>query len=205
VDLSDGFIYIPLLLLFHTIPVMGMYLAPSMQDRHWWTWMWQLYPVRVTIGYYLVKSVSIMLRWPKERVGFNLNYQTTLRLLVAPLIAVSAAVWIYVVLSTPYSLYTVFWPAQTTASLEGTFVGLMSRLLQFDQWFAMTSSFAWLWVLMADMTDVQRQPGIRTVFFLANLGLLPVIGPGATFAVMWLVREKYLVGTENEAKGFKST
>jgi hypothetical protein len=57
INLDDVVLYIPLLLIFHTVPVLSMYLVPDMQDRHWWTWMWQTYPTRVTIGYYVLRTV----------------------------------------------------------------------------------------------------------------------------------------------------
>lgn len=193
IDLNDAMFYLPLTLLLSTIPIMGMYLAPSMQDRHWWTWLWQLFPMRITIGYYILKAIRGVIGWPNVRR--NADYHATLRMFMGPIIAVSTALWIYTLSQSPYPLSTVFLPTSSLSDFDNVFAGLMRKGLQYDQLFVFGASFLWLGYLMWE------EKGAKTAIisrFVALLGLVPIVGPGATLGVMWLVRERYLV---SESRG----
>lgn len=201
VNLNDAIFYTPLMLVFHTIPFMGMYLASTNQDRHWWTWAWQLYTVRVSICYYILKFLRGVTGWPdmQNTTRSVASYHKTLRLVLGPMIALSLGVWIYTVISTPYSFSTLFWPAPLSAEESDSFVGLIRRMLQWDQWFVMGTSLLWVVYFMWDMWNAGIVSRGQMIWFLALVGLVPLVGPGPTFGVMWLVREIYLVGGKEKS------
>jgi hypothetical protein len=77
----------------------------------------------------------------------------------------------------------------------------MRRLLQYDQWYVMGAAFLWLLYLMGDLRAAGKVSRGQLLSFPALLGLTPVIGPGPTFVIMYLVREKFLVaGAEQDAE-----
>ncbi|KAF2265030.1 hypothetical protein CC78DRAFT_579711 [Lojkania enalia] len=45
VNVGNAWIFLPLILIFHSIPAFAMYFSPELESRHYWTWFWQLYPV----------------------------------------------------------------------------------------------------------------------------------------------------------------
>lgn len=199
INLDDVYLYIPLLLIFHTIPVHGMHLASSMQDRHWWVWLWQLYPTRVSIGYYILRTIRSVFGGKSTSSSRSAAvYHRTLYLWLFPLVLASTAAWIRTLLTAPYSLSTIFLPTKVPAELEGTFVGLMRRLLQFDQWYVMGAGFLWLAYLMGDLRAAGKVSRGQLLAFPALVGLTLGIGPGPTFVVMYLVRERFLVAGEEE-------
>jgi hypothetical protein len=205
INLDDVSLYVPMLLVFHTVPVIGMYFAADMQTRHWWTWLWQLYPIRISIAYYMLRTLrSVFWRRSSSASRTVATYHATLRLWVAPLILVSTAAWVYTLISAPHSLSTIFLPKKVPAELEDTFVGLMRRLLQWDQWYVMGAAFLWLFYLMGDLFAAGKTSTSQLLSSLALPGLTLFIGPGPAFTVMYLFREAYLVDGEEKEGGKKS-
>lgn len=107
---------------------------------------------------------------------------------------VSAGVWIYTLISSTYSLYEIFCPSPLPYELVGTFTGQMRVLLKWDYIFVVGSSLLWWGYEMWDL----KRAGKVTVggigkLLLMWLGVGLVLGPSVGFAVVWLVRERYLV------------
>ncbi|KAH7130066.1 hypothetical protein B0J11DRAFT_243598 [Dendryphion nanum] len=198
VDLSDAFLWLPLSLLFNTAPTLAMYFAPTFATRHYYTWFWQLFTVRIGITYYTIVSLVKLTGFSMS--GHKLNYQATLRKLFAPYIVLQTALWLYSIFNTPYPLRTVFVPGKIEADFAGTFIGLMRRLLQVDQWSVMGSSFLWLIYLMWDMSHIGLVSRKQLYSFPLLLAIFPLLGPGATFVVMWLWKERFVVPDESEKK-----
>ncbi|KAF2870210.1 hypothetical protein BDV95DRAFT_595748 [Massariosphaeria phaeospora] len=190
IALGDAWVFLPAVVGFHTLPVLGMFFAASYEDRHYWTWFWQLYPVRVFFAYVVVKGGAKMLAL--RRRGLDVSYQKSVTLLVAPMIAVSAATWIYVLSSSPYSLRERAWPA---AVAEETFAMRMRRILQCDALFMFAGTFAWLGYLLGEMWSARLIDAKQVAGFVAvGIASLGAVGPGATVGVLWLWREAFLVG-----------
>ncbi|KAF2186050.1 hypothetical protein K469DRAFT_664532 [Zopfia rhizophila CBS 207.26] len=199
ITLGDALLWMLLTVLFHTLPGMAIYFAPDFETQHYWTWFWQLYPVRMSIVYFLVEGVSKILPIPRPRIV--LRYSTTIRLILFPMIAISTGVWIYTLLNCPYSLKTIFCPAPL---IEDTWLLRMRRILQFDELFVYGSSMVWLGFLMMDAKKAGLVSGSGIAGFLVMaVGLTGIVGPGATFGVMWLWREGYLVDEEKDGEGLK--
>ncbi|KAF2437549.1 hypothetical protein P171DRAFT_477915 [Karstenula rhodostoma CBS 690.94] len=189
IDIGGATIWSTLLILFHVIPVVGIMFDTSLEARHWWTWFWQLYTVRITLSWYIVQFVGGFIKLPT--VHSTMSYRTKTALVLAPFIAIAVGLWTYTVLYCPYTLSAVFYPHPLT---EDTWVLRMRRILQFDQLFVWGSSV--LWVAM-DMRRNRMSSGIEII--LAGIMLAGVAGTGASFGLVWLWREWKLAGDDEKS------
>jgi hypothetical protein len=152
-------------------------------------WFWQLYSVRISVAYFVIKFVFRML--PLEPITLKLRYRTCLYLVLGPIIAISAAVWIHTLVSSPHPLTTLFIPGELDRSLENEFFARMRKTLQYDGLFCFSAAFLWLGVLAIDMGRASLVSAtVRAVVAVASVRM---VGPGATFGMLWLWRESSLV------------
>jgi hypothetical protein len=98
--------------LFSYLPLFLMFLGPSPSIRHLWAWVWQMFPLWVSI------AQSIRTRaWMHGGSPLNTHENKTanndsniFRATISAFAAVSAGVWIYILLNSPYSLTAIFLP-----------------------------------------------------------------------------------------------
>jgi hypothetical protein len=198
IDINRAFIWLPLMLLFHTVPVFGMYLASDFDSRHYWTWAWQLYTVRVSLGYYAILALSSVLPSSLKSLGQRISYHAALRIILGPFIAISTVVWINLLVSCPYSFSTLFSPIKNRLEIESRWVGMIRRCLQYDELVVLGSAFIWLFYLQSDLKAASMCTLSQSRAFMALLLLIPVIGPGATLGVIWLWKEKSMVEEKSD-------
>ncbi|KAI2464798.1 hypothetical protein F4781DRAFT_411617 [Annulohypoxylon bovei var. microspora] len=169
-------------LLFHTSQVFGMFLSPELTTRHFWTWAWQLAPFWIGVGNVLLTAISKPLL-PKS------NSLTSSKLLLSVLGLISAGVWGYTLIYSPYSLSTIFIPVVES---QTEFVAHCRKALQADYLGLFSSSFLWLVYSFYDL----HSAGLLGNDWLYKIALLPAItacvGPGAAFIFGWYLREKVL-------------
>lgn len=176
---------------FSIIPTLYMHFAPTLEERHWWTWFWQLYTLRITLGYY---AIQLLLRsFPTSQSSGKQGDKKSVTFAIAPFIALAAGAWLYTVLNSPYPLTTMFIPQPL---VEDTWVLRMRRAIQFDQLSVYGSSMLWLIIL------VQEEGSVGVVGFVLGAGVLTVVvGPGAAVGLCWLWQEwrlSRIVGGKNE-------
>jgi hypothetical protein len=198
IDTNGAFIWLPLMLLFHTVPLFGMYLASDFESRHYWTWAWQLYSVRVSLGYYAVLAVSNLVPSSLKRLGQRIGYHTALRIILGPFIVISTVVWINLLVNCPYSFSTLFSPIKSGPEIGSRWVGMIRRCLQYDELVVLGSAFIWLLLLGSDLRAASMWSRSHSLAFTSLLVLIPVVGPGATLGTMWLWKEKSLVEEKND-------
>ncbi|KAK7180504.1 hypothetical protein DPSP01_006116 [Paraphaeosphaeria sporulosa] len=179
IDIIGASVWSILIVLFHVVPVVGIMFDTTLKARHWWTWFWQLYTVRITMAWYIIKSIGNFVNVP--RLHCPMSYRTKTALVLAPFIAIAVGLWTYTILCCPHSLSTVFYPHSLT---EDTWVLRMRRILQFDQLFIWGSSV--LWVAM-DMRRNRISSGVEIL--LAGVLLACISGTGGSFGLVWLWRE----------------
>lgn len=187
IDISRAWIYAIAIPIFYYIPTAYIFLAPSMDDRHWWTWAWQLYPVRIAVFYYIVRALGsvIPLPLPSSQPKSPKRYQKHLMWMMSPLVLVSAATWVYTWACCPYPFSTVFWTqplSDANVFTTDTWNERMRRTLIFDQWFLSGSTFLWL---IWDSKDLKE----AFVSAAQIVALTVVLGPGAAMGIMWWTRE----------------
>ncbi|KAI1211969.1 uncharacterized protein F4807DRAFT_383483 [Annulohypoxylon truncatum] len=173
---------LPLVLVFHTYQVFGIFFSPELSTRHFWTWAWQLAPFWIGVGNVLLAAMSKPLL-PKS------SSLTSAKFLLLVLGLISAGVWGYMLLYSPYPLSTVFLPMLES---QTEFVAHCRKALQADHLAVFGSSFLWLIYSFYDL----HLAGLLGKGWLYNTALLlaitAFIGPGAAFTFGWYLREKAL-------------
>jgi hypothetical protein len=176
--------------LFSYLPIFFMFLGPSPSIRHLWTWVWQTFPLWVSIAQWIrTRTSKVELpSTPQEDMNSN-NEGNIIRATIAAFAAVSAGVWIYMLFNSSYSLTTIFLPNQEAGN---TFVFLMRTHFQISHLATFGSSLMWLVYLFADLkkADLVEQSWV----FLLSMGGLTTLcfGPGVTLAAAWYWREEIL-------------
>ncbi|OTA92374.1 hypothetical protein M434DRAFT_31891 [Hypoxylon sp. CO27-5] len=177
---------IPLLLiilLFHTAMVFAMLFSPDMADRHFWTWAWQLAPFWIGLFNVIIDQFLGLLR-------SNRRLFASPKFLLLVLGQISSGAWVYILLSSPYSLSTIFIPE---AALQSEFLPHIRKVLQADELAAFTSTFLWLTYSYFDLYSAGLM-GDEWLFKAASLPVITLIcGPGTAFIVGWYMREMALV------------
>ncbi|PVI05421.1 hypothetical protein DM02DRAFT_668353 [Periconia macrospinosa] len=192
INIPRAWIYTIGILLFHYVPTAYLFNAPSMDERHWWAWAWQLYPARIAIFYYIVRAIGsvIPLPLPTSQPKSKTDYQKHLLWMLSPFLLLSAAMWSYTLFTCPYPFSTVFW-AQPLSDANvfnaATWNERMRRTLIFDQWFLSGSTLLWL---MWSVKNVKQ----AVVLALQMVVLTVIVGPGAAMGILWWVRERKTVG-----------
>ncbi|KAF2635231.1 hypothetical protein P280DRAFT_484804 [Massarina eburnea CBS 473.64] len=182
IDITGAWIFLFGILIFSNIPLAGIMFAPTYEQRHWWTWFWQLYPLRITIFYYAVLGFRRVVSLPNLAPP---GYQMNLRLIMTPLILSPALMWVYTLVNCPYPLSAVFWP-QPVSDLNifdvNTWGERMKNTMVYDEIFVNGSTLLWLALSAQDLKELVSFIAISAV-------LLVVVGPGATVGIMWCLRE----------------
>ncbi|KAF2679243.1 hypothetical protein K458DRAFT_422460 [Lentithecium fluviatile CBS 122367] len=190
IDLGKAWIYLPLLFIFHYAPVAGMMYHPSFQSRHYWTWAWQLYSVRIWLAYEAIRFVIRYLPFRMPNIGKKLSYRASISLLLAPLIAISVGMWTYTLFYCPYPLRDVYFPHPL---VEDTWEGRLRRILQFDYLFVNGSGLAWVLMLLREV-----RPGGTIKRAVAAVVATVLVGPAAALGVLWVWKESLVGGGEEE-------
>ena len=176
---------LPLLLLFHNSHVFGMYLASDLSTRQLWTWLWQFSPAWIGICFFAAPRIFDLNSPSKSN-----SYLSSSKFVLLVLSLISAVVWITLLVSSPYSLSTLFIPE---AGAQVDFVEHSRRALQIDELSSIGAAYLWLVYLFFDL----RAAGLADItWVVTRTALLPVVavltGPGVAVAVGWLLREEKL-------------
>ena len=184
------------LCLFSYLPISLMFFGPSPSIRHRWTWAWQMFPLWVSVARWIRTRISAFSSKTEPPANMqesenSSNDNNIIRATISTFAAVSAGVWMYTLLNSPYPLAVIFIP-KDTSNTELTFVSLMRRHFQVSRLSAFGSALMWLVYLFADLksADLVQQSWI----FLLSMGGLTTLcfGPGVTIAAGWYWREEIL-------------
>lgn len=171
---------VPIVFVIHTCMVLAMFFAPGFSTRHYWTWAWQLAPLWVGLVNIVVGQIIGIL---------GVKGLPSSRPMLFALGLLSLGVWGYTLAFAPHSLSTLFIPEATPQS------GLIlhtRKALQADEVGAYAASFLWLVYSFIDLYMAGLADN-ASLFFVAMLPVVAIcMGPGATFALGWYVRERVL-------------
>ncbi|KAF2107734.1 hypothetical protein BDV96DRAFT_588660 [Lophiotrema nucula] len=193
---TEALCYAPAILIIHTFLMMLMYFSPSLEARHYWTWFWQLFPVRIALTH---SAFYILSKWTglQGRTS-RVPYRTAMIMAIGPFIAISAGTYIYTALESPYPLYDVFLPTIPLDLESGkSWVLRMRNILQIDQVIISAATFLWVSYLVQDMRVGKLVSRAETWTFFAMIALVPIVGQSATYGLMWLRRE-FLMNRKTE-------
>ncbi len=180
--------------IFFYIPLFGTYTHPSLTARHWWNWVWQLFPVYVSITQSLV---SFFPSSSTTNANANTSDLPIIRYTLGTFAVISASVWIYVITTSPFSLKTLFVPYSPESD---TFLPVMRRFFQVDQLSSLGASLLWLTYLFWDLKKKDLVKQSWGVLFTVKFLLFVCFGPGATLAAGWVYREEILAGVEEAGR-----
>jgi hypothetical protein len=159
-----------------------MFLAPDLSTRHYWTWAWQLTPFWIAMFNILFTQAGRLLRLNKT---ISVSPKTMLSILGS----ISASVWVYTLITSSHSIYTLFIPE---AGAQSGFIQHTRKALQADELGAFLSSLLWLAYSFFDL-HTAGLVGNSWLFYAASLPLVTVcVGPGAAFMLGWYWRENII-------------
>ncbi len=128
------------LALFSYLPVLLMFLGPSPSIRHLWAWLWQMFPLWVSVGQWIRTRMSAEESTLDQNQAKTSEHDSNIiRATILTFAAISAGVWVYMLLNSPYSLTTTFIP-QSLSMTNSDFVSTMRRHFQISHLTALGSS-----------------------------------------------------------------
>ncbi|KAH8719235.1 FAD binding domain protein [Phaeosphaeriaceae sp. PMI808] len=181
---------LPVLAVAHYIPHFGSYL-PSLnpQTRHMWNWIWQPFPVYVSILQFLLKKTVMPDTVQKDRFENVNRDMLTIHITVGSFCVLSSATWWYTFYEAPYSLATLFIPNLSDRKSGDDYIRMY---MQFDEIFSMGALLLWLLYLYSDLRKAGMIKDTWTSIVLKGVISLFTLGPGVTVGVGWLYRERLL-------------
>ncbi|KAK0732671.1 hypothetical protein B0T21DRAFT_369444 [Apiosordaria backusii] len=182
---------LPLLLVMHYGWVYLMFFGESMEERHYWTWMWQPAPLWIGVVNAILAKI-IPTGWAK---GNRLFSAGALSLVVG---GISMGMWWYVILKSEFSLWEIFVPA---GGKEKEFAVVAREILQYDLLCSFGGLLVWLFGLM---TDLWAAGAVKLGELLGGFVIVAVAGvlggPGVAVLDAWWWREKRLQRFAKEKK-----
>jgi hypothetical protein len=178
---------LPTVVIAYLIPHFYMYLSPSLESRHYWTWIWQPFPIWGSIILSLLSVPSYFTgtsfrNSPRPSVPYWTVYF---------FMALSIGVHWYTLLSSGVSPQQL-WIPFSLYPLSDITLAVRSCLL-WDQLCAYGAGYVWLALQLHDLKRGMAVSWSWEKIIVGYLLLLLSTGPGATFVLGWLVREKFLV------------
>lgn len=189
-DLGYTATVLPVMVLTHYIPNYGAFLNfLDPETRHKWEWIWQPFPVYVSVLQFVLKRTIMPDTVQKDRLN-NVNRDLpTINYTILSLCALSAGTWLYTFAKSPFSMFTLFVPDVAGAKTGDEFIRLF---LQFDEIFSMGACFLWLLYLFGDMKSAGMVTDSWLSILIKGVATLVVAGPGVTVGLGWLWREHIL-------------
>ncbi|KAF1834748.1 hypothetical protein BDW02DRAFT_568714 [Decorospora gaudefroyi] len=189
-DMSYTVTVLPVLILFHYLPNFGAFLPwIEPETRHMWEWIWQPFPVYISLAQYVLKKTVVPDTMQYDRKENTEGDIPTIFWTVGSLCALSAGTWWYTMAYAPYSMWTLFVPNVAATQTGDEYIRLF---MQFDQAFSMAACFLWLLYLFGDMKKAGMIDDSWITIILKGIATLAVAGPGVTIGLGWLWREKTL-------------
>jgi hypothetical protein len=183
---------LPSMVVGYYIPHFLGYFHSSLEARHWWSWLWQLFPVWVGILVAVIsRAVRLNPAWSQWldapgrafAIAKNTGYAIAF---------VNGAVDWMVVVTSGISLSTMFLPKYFLQNPE-TFHDAMQAILQYDYICCLGGFLLWTIYSFADV----KAAGICDMSWtqLAVMAIIatPFLGLGNFLLIAWVVREDMIV------------
>lgn len=192
----------PAVLMGHFIPAYAMFFHPVLVERQApWLFIWQLYPIYVSLTFHLskfllgelVNRTGILLNSPRTQAGTSGGNEAAIQLSVTRAVIgfpaiLGGATWVYTVLSTRYSLRTVFIPTALPGNMSDL-TGFAGEFLRWDWVFVFLSMLLWVAYLLGELKTAGVVRFRWIVLGLCAAASILLVGPGATLGTGWLWRE----------------
>ncbi|KUJ19502.1 FAD/NAD(P)-binding domain-containing protein [Mollisia scopiformis] len=199
VQVSYAKTVLPAIIIGYCIPTAATYWpTSSLSTLQSWNYVWQFFPVLI-VGFHglfarCVKDTTDVDKY--KNVKADLPYLRSAYIFSA---IVSAGMYWYVYAVTPIPFLDIFFKdlADSRRAMH-TLTEIIGTMLKFDEIFCFLSSAVWTLLCFRDLKSERR---LKTSWFnvLGAMALSTVLlGPGASFALMWWWREEILARKMDE-------
>lgn len=188
-DLSYTLSILPVMILSYYVPYLVSYLAPKPTTRHAAMWLWYPFPLWVSLGQWLLRRTIMPNTVRHDRIHGVTRDIWPIRITVGMLAILSGAIWLYTLISAPFSLTALFLPSR-----EGlqSFAGSIQELLKWDHLYFAGSSLLWIVYVFWDLKKAGMVQQSWAVILSGLAAVTMLFGPGAATAAGWLWREEVL-------------
>lgn len=181
---------LPVMILAFYIPSYGAFLNwINPQTRHMWNWIWQPFPVYISILQVVLKYTFMPDTVQTDRIENTQCDLPTIQYTIGSLCALDTAMWWYILYAAPYLPSTLFIPNLAPDQSGDAYIRMF---LQFDQIFATSACLLWLLYLYGDMKRAGMMEDNWISILLKGGVSLVALGPGVTIGLGWLYRERLL-------------
>lgn len=198
IDGAGAAIVLPTVILAYLVPHFPSYFHPSLEARHWWNWVWQLFPVWGSLTALVLRTTlaSTAVLDNRADVVSNRN-RGLLRTTVGVLAATSTAIYWYSLYTSENSIAEMFLPRHFLSKPQDPAV-VLQNLIQFDQICCESAVLLWLAYQIGDLktAGVFKASWAQILRAAITIGFLG--GPGTLALVGWLVREEVLQSLQHE-------
>ncbi|KAK3311782.1 hypothetical protein B0H66DRAFT_609095 [Apodospora peruviana] len=190
----------PALVMVYYVPLYLCFFAPSLPQRVSSAYVWQLFPVFLS-----VLASQVLSRLPAnttmhDRIHNVRSDLPAIRFTVGTLSLHSAAVWVY------YACFSVLNMRDTAIAAllpslneEKGLVMLAGNFLRWDQTFLFANTFIWLGYLFWDIKHAGMLEMAWARIWVMAVSAIVVLGPGAAAGLGWLWREELLASRRHSS------
>ena len=170
---------------------------PTHSGRESWLFFWQMCPIWIPITNFLL-TYAFPDTTMHDRIKTPRRDLPVMRYTVGTFVALSAAVWLWTCVISPFSLTDMFVPCAipTSTSDLTTFI---REFLKFDEGFLFTNTFLWLGYLFWDMKYAGMVHASWLKIVIYAISAILAVGPGAAAGLGWLWREDIITNRRHRA------
>jgi hypothetical protein len=166
-------------------------LSPNLENRLWWEWVWQLFPVWVSVIQWTLAKFAFKSTIMQDRIEGVKRDLPTIRFTIALPMVISMAVWWYTLSFAPVPWAAVFVPKWDVSALSDT-VDIVRNIIQWDWVFCYGCAFLCVAYMAWDMKAAKMVKSSWASLVLKTAASIVVMGPGAALGLVWLWREDVL-------------
>lgn len=185
INAANAAAVLPTVVLAYYIPHFAAFLHQDLNARHWWMWIWQLYPVWGSLIFFVLSRVlaPIVNGMPSRKI-----VQVTL----VALSTVNVGVKWYTDVNSDFTAYETFVPKFLLEKPEDPVVALMT-ILQYDHICVFAGVIMWLLRSLSETEASEKGRMMIVLVFLGLLSMFGVISVGTVTLIAWEIRERMMV------------
>ncbi|KAH7131125.1 hypothetical protein EDB81DRAFT_728181 [Dactylonectria macrodidyma] len=189
---------LPTMLLAYHFPHLPSFFHTNLEVRHWWNWVWQLYPVWGSLVILVFSKVILPLGARASLYVTTQKPQTkTLRITVGILAVMNVSIYWYTLYNSKFSISEMFVPKYFFDKPAEADVSLRT-IIQYDYLCTFLAGYLWLGLHFRDL----QVAGICKVRFVRTVCIAAIISglfsPGTFLLLAWLAREELLASIKDE-------
>lgn len=188
---------LPTMILAYYMPLYAMMFWPTLSGRESWLFFWQMCPIWIAITNFLLTYAfpnTIM----HDRIKAPKCDLPVMRYTIGTFVTLSAAVWLWTCVTSPYSLFNIFVPRAIPTRVSHL-TAFSREFFKFDEGFLFTNTFLWLGYLFWDMKHAGMVQNSWLKILIYAISTILALGPGAALGLGWLWREDIVTNKRHKA------